>query len=399
MYFQTLDDKTECVGVYKDGRLHFESFPGDLQRTWAYAGTHASHGVDYAWLWSGGLSLSEACPGELQDELSRIDRKMRAFYKSFQLAKLDFNEHCIFDLIPQDALLEFCEIKNKITRHVFENREKPLHYDFLKNSSKLLHKIKYQELNVDIADCKSIFTSTNNRLGLKKILNGSRTIDYNLFGTVTGRLSTNQSSFPILTMKKDFRRILKPKNDWFISLDYNGAEVRTVLALSGHAQPPEDVHEWNIQNVFKKFTLTKYPTRDEAKVLFFGWLYNPDSTIISSSFYDRNSLLDKHYENGYIKTIFGREIPVPQRKAFNYLIQSTTSDLVIERAIEIDKMLENTKSHISHIVHDEVVVDLHNDDKPMIPDIKSAFSNNRLGEFMVNLNAGKDYYNLEELNL
>ena len=62
-------------------------------------------------------------------------------------------------------------------------------------------------------------------------------------------------------------------------------------------------------------------------------------------------------------------------------------------------MLENTKSHISHIVHDEVVVDLHNDDKPMIPDIKSAFSNNRLGEFMVNLNAGKDYYNLEELNL
>jgi len=399
MYFQTLDDKTECVGVYKDGRLHFESFPDELRRTWAYAGTHASSAVDYAWLWSEGLSLSEACPTEMQDELARIDRKMRAFYKSFKLAKLDFNEHCIFDLIPQDALLEFCEIKNKITRHVFENWEKPRHYDFLKNSSKLLHKIKYQQLNVDIADCKSIFTSTNNRLGLKKILNGSRTIDYNLFGTVTGRLTTNQGSFPILTMKKDFRRILKPQNDWFVSLDYNGAEVRTVLALSGHEQPSEDVHEWNIQNVFKGFTLTDYPTRDEAKVLFFGWLYNPDSTVVKSTFYDRDSLLDKHYENGYIKTIFGREIEVEQRKAFNYLIQSTTSDLVIERAIEIDKMLENTKSHISHIVHDEVVIDLHNDDKPMMQDIKDTFSNNRLGKFMVNLNAGKDYYNLGELKL
>jgi hypothetical protein len=398
MYFQTLDDKTECVGVYKGGRLHFEDFPADLHRTWNYAGTHAA-GVDYAWLWADGLSLSEACPEEMQDELVRIDRKMRAFYKSFKIAKLNFNEHCIFDLIPHDALLEFCEVKNKITQHVFENLPKPKHYEFLKNSSRLLHQIRYQGLNLDISDCKSMFTATNNRIGLKKILAGARSIDYNLFGTVTGRLSTHHGSFPILTMKKDFRRILKPQNDWFISLDYNGAEVRTVLALLGHQQPASDVHEWNIQNVFKDLTLTGYPTRDEAKVLFFGWLYNPDSTIVNSSFYDRDSLLDKYYTNGYIKTMFGREISVSQRKAFNYLIQSTTSDLVIERSCEINKMLKNTKSHISHIVHDEIVIDLHNDDKPMIQDIKDTFSNNRLGSFMVNLKAGKNYYDLEDLKL
>lgn len=27
MYFQTLDDKSECVGIYKDGKLHFDNFP------------------------------------------------------------------------------------------------------------------------------------------------------------------------------------------------------------------------------------------------------------------------------------------------------------------------------------------------------------------------------------
>ena len=31
MYFQTLDDKTECVGVYTDGRLHFEKMPENLK--------------------------------------------------------------------------------------------------------------------------------------------------------------------------------------------------------------------------------------------------------------------------------------------------------------------------------------------------------------------------------
>jgi|TARA_R110000737_G_scaffold251670_1_gene261092 DNA polymerase I-like protein with 3'-5' exonuclease and polymerase domains len=200
-------------------------------------------------------------------------------------------------------------------------------------------------------------------------------------------------------MKKDFRKVIKPKNDWFISLDYNGAEVRTVLSLLGKPQPQEDIHLWNIENVFKKLKNSRQPTRDEAKTLFFGWLYNPDSTIIESELYDRDFILDKYYKEGYVETIFGRHIKVEQRKAFNYLIQSITSDLVIDRAIEINKMLENTKSHISHIVHDELVIDLAHEDRPMLPAIKEAFSNNKLDSFMVNLKAGKNYYELEDLSL
>ena len=37
MYFQTLDDKGECVGVYKDGKLYFQDLPTGLERTWKYA--------------------------------------------------------------------------------------------------------------------------------------------------------------------------------------------------------------------------------------------------------------------------------------------------------------------------------------------------------------------------
>ena len=402
MYFQTLDDKTECVGVYKDGKLYFDDFPTDLRRTWKYTGSITDEDVEYAWLYTQGKALRDACPAEYEKELNSSMRKMEAFFKSFQIAKLDMNQHCIFDLIPEDSLAAFCEIKNKITEYIFTNTTKPENYDFLNEAYKLLYSIRENELNVDISDCKSLFTSTNNRLGLQKITNGSKHIDYNLFGTVTGRLTTYPRSFPILTMKKDFRRIIKPHNDWFLSLDYNGAEVRTVLALLNRPQPEEDIHNWNVVNIFNspEYREQDIPIdRDDAKVLFFGWLYNPESEVIKSNLYDRDAIISKHYNDDSVNTVFGRNIKVDKRRALSYIVQSTTSDLVLERAIVISKLLENTNSFVSHLVHDEVVIDLADEDRHMVPKIKEVFSNNKLDKFMVNLSAGKNFYDLEELKL
>lgn len=399
MYFQTLDDKTECVGVYKDGKLYFDDFPADLKRTWKYTGSITDESIEYAWIYNQGKNLYESCPPELEKELRSSTKKIEAFYKSFKIAKLDMMEHCIFDLIPEDSLAAFCEIKNKITEYVFATVDKPNNYDFLNEAYKLLYNIQQRKVNVDISDCKSLFTSTNNRLGLQKITNGLKHIDYNLFGTVTGRLSTYPRSFPILTMKKDFRRIVKPHNDWFLSLDYNGAEVRTVLSLLGHPQPAEDIHAWNMANIFNTREFSSMPSRDDAKVLFFGWLYNPDSDVIKSDLYDRAGIIDNFYQDGKVKTIFDREIPVDKRKALSYIIQSTTSDLVLDRAVQISKLLNDKNSFVSHIVHDEVVIDLADEDRHMVPEIKDLFSNNKLDKFLVNVSAGKDFYNLKELKL
>ncbi len=399
MYFQTLDDKTECVGVYKDGKLYFDSLPDDLKRTWKYTGSITGKDIEYAWLYAQGKNLREVCPPEYEKELSSNMKKMEAFYKSFQIAKLDMMEHCIFDLIPEDSLASFCEIKNKITEYVFTSYDKPSNYDFLNEAYKLLYDIRERTVNVDISDCKSLFTSTNNRLGLQKIINGLKHIDYNLFGTATGRLSTYPRSFPILTMKKDFRRIVKPHNDWLLSLDYNGAEVRTVLSLLGHPQPSEDIHAWNVANVFNNDNFDSLPSRDDAKVLFFGWLYNPDSDVIETNLYDRDAIIDNFYVDGKVNTIFGRQIKVDRRKALSYIIQSTTSDLVLERAIEISKLLNSKKSFVSHLVHDEIVVDLADEDRHMVPEIKELFSNNKLDKFLVNMSAGKNFYDLEELKV
>ena len=133
--------------------------------------------------------------------------------------------------------------------------------------------------------------------------------------------------------------------------------------------------------------------------MFFAWLYNPESQLIETNYYDRKEVLDKYYVDGYINTIFDRRIKVDERKAFNYLIQSTTADLVLDRAVAIDRLLENKKSFISHIVHDEIVIDFADEDRGLVVDIRDAFAKNRLGNFMVNLSAGKDYYDMNRMSL
>jgi hypothetical protein len=395
LLFQTLDDKQECVGVYVDGKLHFDKIPPNLSKTWKYTGSVESDEVDYAWIYCSGSPMTEVCPEHLQEAWNAVSKKLTAYKKAFTIAKLNLREHCFFDLVPHDALAEFCEVKNQITEHVFENYEKPENYDYLIDAAKLLYKIQHRDLLLERKDWRHHFKSHGLVAGAAKIVNGNHYIDYNLFGTVTGRLSTLPGSLPILTMKRELRRIIKPRNDWFLSLDYNGAEARTVLALSEQKQPAADIHEWNIHHVFEKPDMI----RDEAKTLFFAWLYNPDSDAIQTNHYNRQKVLDRYYDGEYINTIFGRRIQVARRKAFNYIIQSTTADLVIDRAIAIDRFLEGKKSFVSHIVHDEIVVDFSDDERDLATEIKELFALNKLGNFMVNLKAGRNYYDLKRLSV
>jgi DNA polymerase I-like protein with 3'-5' exonuclease and polymerase domains len=80
-------------------------------------------------------------------------------------------------------------------------------------------------------------------------------------------------------------------------------------------------------------------------------------------------------------------------------MQSTTSDLVLDRAVALDKMLEGKKSKVSFIVHDEIVLDIHDEDRYLIPELKEVFQKNKLGNFMANVKAGKSYGELKELKL
>ena len=268
MYFQTLDSKGECLGYYADNELHYKDIPLNADKTWSYSSALEGRQIEYARIYSGGKTLAGACPGEFKPTWDRITKQLSAFLKSFHTAKISLDETCIYNLIPEFFLYELCDAKNEITKHILETHGRPLNHDFMVDVTEMLSDIKQQHLNIDIDPIKTKLISVKGKNFHRKLQNINWICDYNPFGAVTGRLTTMPKTFPILTMNKEFRGCLHPQNDWFLELDYNAAEVRTLLGLSGTPQPTGDIHEWNIQNIYDGKL-----DRPQAKQKIFEWLY------------------------------------------------------------------------------------------------------------------------------
>jgi hypothetical protein len=218
-------------------------------------------------------------------------------------------------------------------------------------------------------------------------------ICYNIWGTKTGRLSTKENTFPILNLKKQIADVVVPTNNMFVQLDFNGAEIRTLLSLSGKPQPQEDIHNWNVENVYRGIG-----TRNKAKQRFFAWLYNPNSQdYLTNRFYDREMVLEKYYYDGKVHTPMGRVIESDDFHALNYLLQSASSDNCLKQAIKINKFLKGSKSFIHSIVHDSITIDLHRDDKNMVSQIQEIFEDTELGIFPSSMYFSKNYRDMEKV--
>jgi len=394
LLFQTLDDKKECVGVYLNRELSFnQNLPDDLTKTWSYSSFLKGIDIEYAKLYCGGRTLDMVCPTALIERWERSSNKLKAFIKSFNTARVSLDKNCFFDLVPEKFLIEFCQIKNQICEHVFDNYEKPTNYNYLVSLTEIIEDMRYSRLNINSKNL-SMFKAEHRKFA-KSLNQIEHSCKFNIYGTKTGRLTTEPKSFPILTLKKELRSVIEPHNDYFVELDFNAAELRTLIALQGKSQPEEDIHEWNIKNVYRGLV-----TREEAKKRIFAWLYNPDSNdYLSSRAYDRDSVVQKYFTQGQVRTFWDKIIPSEERTALNYIIQSTCAENVLRQMIKISNSLRGTKSHVAFPMHDSIVLDLSIEDKKKLPEIIDSFSDTALGKFKVNVAVGQNFGQLKSLEV
>ncbi len=399
MLFQLMDSKSDCKGYFAEGKLFFENeFPDVLRSTWKYSLHMAGRkNIEYANLYCRGKSLEEVCPPHLEHRLDLHTTKLKAFLRSFVESKVCLSENCFYDLVPHKFLVNYYDVKNDITKHVLENYEKPVDYRHLRDLSKVVETIREQDLNIDLTAIRDLAHTQQTKNFINKIQQIRPVCDYDIFGSKTGRLTTKSGTFPILTMDKKYRSILKPHNDWFVELDFNAAELRTILTMSGMEQPAIDIHEWNAQNIWKG-----KKTREEAKKSIFAWLYNPNSPDVApNKYYDREYLLTKYYdsEEGTVTTPFGREIEADPHHAINYLVQSTTAEMTLKQIVRISKLLENSKSFIAFTMHDSVVIDMSHDERDLLMVLLYSFASTDLGEYLVNITAGQDFGAMRDLSV
>jgi hypothetical protein len=392
LLFQPLDNKQECYKIYCEGQLFDDYKKGNLSHTWAPT-THVSgNHIEYAQIYCGGKSLSEVCPEDLKIRFDAVNKKAKVYLQTFHRSKIRLEDVCFYDLVPEKFLLDFCQVKNEITRHVFQNYQKPKNYEFLKNLLLFLNKIEQRKINLDLNSISPM--NMDAKSGIEKLKECSHNVVYNPWKTVTGRLTTEKNSFPILTLNKNLRHCVKPQNDIFLELDFNAAELRTLLGLLGEAQPEQDMHTWISENVFGGKL-----DRDQTKKKVFAWLYNPKSQNKKLNQYlNREKVQQLYHIGGEVRTPFGRDILVAEEKAVNYLIQSTSSDMLLTSAMNVDKMLKGRKSFLSFCIHDSIVIDLSAEDRDMVEILQKEFAKTIFGDLRVNLSLGKDFGEMKKIS-
>jgi hypothetical protein len=405
LIFQTLDDKTECVGIYANGQLVFDpdGFPPQLTQTWKYAPYLRDLDIDYISLYLEGGKIADSIPEYLKDDWEDVSNKVLAFKRSLSLAQVDTQENCFFDLVPERFLVEFCEVKNKITEYVAKNVKRPVRYNFYKHVSMMLQDLSNKKVTIDAQRVSTYLQSPKLKNHAKNILSAAPYVRYNQFGTKTGRLTTKKGSFPILTMSKEFRSAIKPQNDYFVELDFNGAEVRTLLGLLGKDQPPGDVHDFHLNEIF-----TKINTRDQAKVAFFAWLYGSKTAADQqemtklAQFYEKDRLLEEYWDGTTVRTPFKKEIPdTSEHHALNYLVQSTAAELTLKQALKIEFLLRNQSfgSHIAFLIHDAIVIDMKKEDDNLLKSMVALMASTNFGKFKVNIKRGKTLGSMKDIQL
>ena len=390
MYFSVLDNKKDCFGYYQNGKLYYDNQPDEMKVTWKHSETLSPGLYEYISVLARADSIVDVCPLELKQDFDKVDTKLRAFYKSFLTSQVSLDENCFFDLVPQQFLLDYYSVREQIMEHVYENTPKTENYNYDCRLHEMLQDLSRNTIKLD--------HEFINRYYYKKKLRDMKVknkVQYKQFSSITGRLSVTPSSFPIMTLDKELRDVVLPTNDWILEIDYNAAELRVFLGLSGHDQPQGDLHKWN--STFLK------TDRQHAKRSVIAYMYGSKNYDVGEleKLYNVKSVKEKHFspEREEIVNLYGRKIKSDEFHAVNYTIQSTAAEIALRNTLKIYHLLKDRKSSVKFCLHDSIVIDFSDEDRDLIYDIRDTFSKTPLGVFPCKISAGKNFGKLKELKI
>ncbi|MRR53815.1 MAG: DNA polymerase I [Deltaproteobacteria bacterium] len=261
-----------------------------------------------------------------------------------------------------------------------------------------------------ISKLKSTYTDS-----LPKLVNqatGRVHTSYNQAVTNTGRLSSsepNLQNIPIRSEegRKIRRAFIAEEGSLLLSADYSQIELRVLAHLSGDRvfcdafAQDEDIHTRTASEVFDLLPgLVTPEMRRQAKTINFGVIYGQGafslarelgvSTKTAKEFIDNyfrrhsgareflDACVRDAEKNGFVTTLLGRKLPIPdiassngnirsfaQRNAINYPIQGSAADIIKQAMVRVSNRMrrEGLKSRLIMQVHDELVFEVPEEER------------------------------------
>ncbi len=229
---------------------------------------------------------------------------------------------------------------------------------------------------------------------------------YNQAVAATGRLSSadpNLQNIPIRTVegRRIRRAFVAPEGKLLIAADYSQIELRIMAHLSRDAgllqafEHDDDIHRATAAEVFGAHPEeVTDDQRRNAKAINFGLIYGMSSfglaqqlgvtRHVAQGYIDRyfarypgvrdymERVRAKAHEDGYVETVFGRRLYLPdisarhairrqaaERAAINAPMQGTAADIVKRAMIAVDEYCRSSRFDVAMIlqVHDELVLE------------------------------------------
>jgi DNA polymerase-1 len=230
---------------------------------------------------------------------------------------------------------------------------------------------------------------------------------YHQAGTATGRLSSsdpNLQNIPVRTAegRRVRQAFVAPQDSRVVAADYSQIELRIMAHLSEDPSllsafaAGEDIHRATAAEVFA-VTKDKVTSdmRRNAKAINFGLIYGMSAFGLARQlnigrkqaaeyielYFERypgvqnymNTIRHTAAEQGYVETVFGRRLYLPEinsrngmrrqaaeRTAINAPMQGTAADIIKLAMIQVDDWLQssNLQSRMIMQVHDELVLEV-----------------------------------------
>jgi len=320
------------------------------------------------------------------------------------------NKHIEFeDLVKNNSKKEnYFDILNIVEDYFIKNK------DLTIEEKRCYKNFLIKDIATNILSNSFVFTNKKFE-GFSEYKNGLffKKLFYSNKNSLTGRI-TCSDKFNIQLLPKDSEDrknvVSRFKDGYLINFDYSSFETVLSMYLSGNEEFIEkfidkDLHLETAKIVFNKEIISS-EERDFSKKINHAIVYGAGkNTILNmiSSFSDKeskynaiinqmspiltknNNLTLEFKEKGYIKNYFGTFIfPKKEYALYNNYIQSSASDIISRKIIQINSALSGHKSKIVTSTHDNIIIDMPEDETFLIEKILEVMKNIDIFNFKVN---------------
>ncbi len=276
----------------------------------------------------------------------------------------------------------------------------------------LAHKYELPKLIIEYRGLSKLKSTYTDKLPtMVKSATGRLHTSYHQAIAATGRLSSTDPNLQNIPIRNENgRRIRKafiaPEGKKVVAIDYSQIELRIMAHLSGDKALLDafannlDIHKTTASEVFATpFDEVTTEQRRAAKAVNFGLIYGMSAFGLANQLDiargQAQDYINKYFErfpgvltymettrqnalaNGYVETVFGRRLYLPdinarnnmrkkaaERAAINAPMQGTAADIIKRAMLTVDQwIIDNAQSDVKMVmqVHDELVFEITTD--------------------------------------